>query len=286
MAGRNGRPGLEVAFSGSLYMFNELAKQGLDVHVVRPRDNRISLDDYEAAITPGTKLVAVSLVSAYNGFQHDLKKLCEMAHARNALVYADIIQAAGAVPIDVKDSGVDFCASATYKWLMGDFGLGFLYVTKDKMHLLKRSQIGYRQEEKMISHVYPFDEPGPVMFETQSRTDAAGHFEVGTFANEAIAAMRHSLHYLTTTGVPNILTYRRPMLELLQNKLPSLGFEPLTQADSTSPIVAFSYKDAGKLKPKLEAAGINISVYKDRIRISPSIYNDTDDMQKLINALS
>ncbi len=273
-------------FSGSLFLYNELAKQGLNVQVVRPRTNRISLEDMEAAITPGTRLVAVSLVSAYNGFQHDLKKLCEIAHAKNALVYADIIQSAGAVPIDVKESGVDFCASATYKWLMGDFGLGFLYVRKDRMHLLKRSQIGYRQEEKMVSHVYPFDEPGPVMFETQSRTDAAGHFEVGTFANEAIAAMRHSLNYLNTTGVAKIQDYRRPMLELLQNKLPSLGFEPLTPVDSTSPIVAFSYKDAGKLKPRLEAAGINIQLYQNRVRISPSIYNDIDDIQKLIKALS
>lgn len=273
-------------FSGSLFMYNELAKQGLDVQVVRPRDNRISLDDYEAAITSGTKLVAVSLVSAYNGYQHDLKKLCDMAHAKNALVYADIIQAAGAVPIDVKESGVDFCASATYKWLMGDFGLGFLYVRKDKLHLLKRSQIGYRQEEKMVSHVYPYDEPGTVMFETESRTDAAGYFEVGTFANEAIAALRHSLEYLVTTGPAKIQAYRLPMLQLLQSKLPALGFEPLTPVDSTSPIVSFSYKDAAKLKPRLEAAGISISLYKDRIRISPSIYNDTADMLKLINALS
>jgi selenocysteine lyase/cysteine desulfurase len=76
------------------------------------------------------------------------------------------------------------------------------------------------------------------------------------------------------------------MLQLLQSKLPALGFEPLTPVDSTSPIVSFSYKDAAKLKPRLEAAGISISLYKDRIRISPSIYNDTADMLKLINALS
>ena len=78
-------------------------------------------DDYD---NMRTKLVAVSLVSMINGFQHDLKALCDIAHSRGALVYADIIQGAGAVPIDVHAWGVDFCACATYKWLMGDFGVG------------------------------------------------------------------------------------------------------------------------------------------------------------------
>jgi selenocysteine lyase/cysteine desulfurase len=41
-------------------------------------------------------------------------------------VYADIIQAAGAIPFDVKASGVDFCRAGAYKWLMGEFGVAFL----------------------------------------------------------------------------------------------------------------------------------------------------------------
>ncbi|HUR65111.1 MAG TPA: aminotransferase class V-fold PLP-dependent enzyme [Chitinophagaceae bacterium] len=274
-------------FSGSLYMYTELAKQGLDVHVVKPRDNKINLDDLEAAITPGTKLVAISLVSAFNGFEHDLKKVCAIAHAKNALVFADIIQAAGAVPIDVKDSGVDFCSSATYKWLMGDFGQGFLYARKDKLGLLRRSQLGYRQEAKFVSHIYPFDDPGTVLFETESRNDAPGYFEVGTFSNAAIAALRQSLDYLLKTEPAKIQQYRKPMLDILQQKLPGLGFMPLTPVDSTSPIVAFGMKDAyEKLKPKIDAAGINIQLYKNRIRISPSVYNDMDDINKLIKALS
>lgn len=274
-------------FSGSLYLYNELAKQGLDLQVIKPRDNRIYYEDMEAAITPGTKLVAVSLVSAYNGFQHDLKKLCEIAHAKNVLVFADIIQAAGAVPIDVKDCGVDFCACATYKWLMGDFGAGFIYVRKDRLGMLKRSQIGYRQEESYITHLFPFDEPGSPVIETASRKDTGGFVEVGTLANEAIPAVRHSLNYLLTTGVGKIESYRQPMLKLLQENLPSLGFMLLTPVGSPSPIVSFAMKDAGmKLKDKMEAAGINIQLYKNRIRISPSVYNDMEDIQLLIKTLS
>ena len=113
-------------FDGALIHLQALQKQrGLDLRVVMPRDNRIRIEDLEGVVDARTKLVEISLVSMYNGFQHDLKAVCDLAHAHGALVYADIIQAAGAVPIDVRASGVDFCACAGFKWLMSDFGLAF-----------------------------------------------------------------------------------------------------------------------------------------------------------------
>ncbi|PYR43996.1 MAG: aminotransferase, partial [Acidobacteria bacterium] len=118
-------------FEGALLHLMELRKQGVDLRIVAPRDGRIEMKDLERVVDNRTKLVEVSLVSMYNGFQHDLKAVCDLAHAHGAYVYADIIQAAGAVPIDVRATGVDFAASATYKWLMGDFGLAFFYVRED-----------------------------------------------------------------------------------------------------------------------------------------------------------
>jgi selenocysteine lyase/cysteine desulfurase len=56
----------------------------------------------EAAVNGKTKLVSVSLVSTTNGFQHDLKRVADIAHAHGAYVYADIIHGAGTVPIDLR----------------------------------------------------------------------------------------------------------------------------------------------------------------------------------------
>ena len=130
-------------FPGSFYLYQEMANAGMDLVWLRPRDGKsVHLADMEAAITRKTRLVALSLVSAVNGFQHDLKRVCEIAHARGALVYADIVQAAGAVPVDVKESNVDFAACASYKWLMGDFGLALLYVRQDLLGHIRRTQFG------------------------------------------------------------------------------------------------------------------------------------------------
>jgi selenocysteine lyase/cysteine desulfurase len=272
-------------FEASLYLYGQLAKQGLDLAVVRHRDNRVDLNDLDAAIRPGTKLVALSLVSTVNGFQHDLKAVCDLAHSRGALVYADIIQAVGAVPIDVKASGVDFCATASYKWLMGDFGLGFLYVRRDRIDQLKRSQYGYRQIASFTTHTFPFDPPGETAYDFESKDDVSGYFQVGTFASGVIAALRDSLDYLLKTGVPAIQEYRQPLLRAMQTELPKFGYKPMTPGDSTSPVLAFAYENAHKLKPKLDAAGVEITLYENRFRISPSVYNDMGDVQKLIDAL-
>jgi selenocysteine lyase/cysteine desulfurase len=273
-------------FEGSLFLYGELEKKGTDLTVVKPRDNRIDLNDIDTAIKPGTKLVSVSLVSAATGFSHDLKKLCEIAHSKGALVFADIIQAAGAVPIDVQATQVDFCSCATYKWLMGDFGIGFLYVRKDNLPLIKRTLIGYRQMKSYTTHIFPFDPPGNHAFDASSADTMSGHFEVGTFANEGIVALRYSLDYLNRTGIDKIHSYRQPMIHKLQKELSSDKYIPLTPGDAYSPIVAFACKDAlVRLAPKLKAADINISLYENRIRISPSFYNDMNDIDHLISVL-
>lgn len=274
-------------FHGSLFLYDQLQKQGgIKLTVVKPRDNRIDLNDLDAAVSPGTRLVALSLVSATTGFAHDLKAVCKLVHSRGALVYADIIQAAGAVPIDVQDSGVDFCASSTYKWLMGDFGMGFLYIRKDVFPQVKRTLLGFRQMKDLETHFLPFDSTGSALFDSESRQDMSGHFEVGTFASASAAAVRYSLDFLNRTGVDKITAYRKPMIDRLQQELPSQRYIPLTPPDAVSPIVCFACKDAAMIiTPKLDAADISISVYDHMIRISPSFFNDMDDINRLINVL-
>src|SRR5262249_49803479 len=101
-------------FVGSQMMYTDMTKRGLDVTWVKMKDGGIPIDDLDRAIVKGkTRLVAVSATAMVNGFVHDMKRVCEAAHAKGAMVYADIIQAAGNMPIDVKEWGVDAACCAT-----------------------------------------------------------------------------------------------------------------------------------------------------------------------------
>lgn len=272
-------------FEGALYQYGAMSKQGFDVRIVRPREWRIELSDLDKAIDSKTRLVALSLVSMVNGFQHDLKAVCDLAHSRGALVYVDAVQAIGAVPFDVRASGVDFCACSSYKWLMGDMGLGFLYVREDRLDRIERSQYGYRQLSQMQYHVFPYDPPGGAVMDWTQASDAAGRFEVGTVSNTTVACLLFSLPYIKRLGVENIQSYRQPLLRRLETAVPRLGYEPMTPAGSTSPIIAFAKKETRELAQRLRRANVDIAVLPNRIRISPSIYNGQADIDKLLEAL-
>jgi selenocysteine lyase/cysteine desulfurase len=274
-------------FEGALLHLLELRRQGLDLRIAAPRDGRIHLADLERLVDRKTKLVEVSLVSMYNGFQHDLNAVCDLAHAHGAYVYADIIQAAGAVPIDVRTSGVDFAATASYKWLMGDFGLGFFYVREDLLgSVIQRPHWSYRSASDVDIHLSPFDPESPAPVTWTPRADASSYVELGTVANAVAAALSVSVPYIQQLGVAAIERYRQPMLRRLQEEMPRLGFTPATPADSTSPIVTFASKDTRAAARKLEAAKVNVRVAPYWIRIAPSIYNDLHDIERLLEALS
>ncbi len=274
-------------FDGALVNLNELKKQGLDLRVVMPRDGRIDMRDLERVVDRKTKLIEVSLVAMYNGFQHDLAAVCKLAHAHGAHVYADVVQAAGAVPIDVRASGVDFLACSSFKWLMGDFGAGFLYVREDLLdRVVVRTQIGYHSTTDMDSHFPPFDPQRNSPVTWTMRTDATGHFETGSTAQAGEAALRFSLPYIRQLGVGNIQAYRQPMLEHIRKGMITLGFVPATPEGSTSPLITFATKDGRTVAQKLERAHVNARVADYWIRLSPSVFNDLADVDRLLEALS
>jgi selenocysteine lyase/cysteine desulfurase len=274
-------------FDGSLVLYGELAQRGLDVRLVRAREWRIELADLERVVDRKTKLIAVSLVSWYNGFQHDLKAVAELAHAHGAYVYADIVQAAGNTPIDVRASGVDFCACATFKWLMGDFGLGFLYVREGLLdRVVRRTVVGYQQADTEL-HYLPSDPPGATPVTWSLRSDASAHFEVGTYAQPVVNALLQSLPWLRRLGVQNIEAHRQALLRKLHQEMPRLGFTPITPPETRSPLVAFVARDAERrFAERLQRAHVSVSLSGDRMRVSPSLFNDEGDIDALLNALS
>jgi selenocysteine lyase/cysteine desulfurase len=272
-------------FFGSFPLYESLAARGARVTWLRPRDNRIAIEDIARAITPETKLVALSLVSTFNGFHHDLARVCELAHAKGALVYADIIHAAGCVPVDVKASGVDFAACASYKWLMGDFGLGFVYARREALARLLPRRFGYYGVASFQPHVYPFDPPGARAADFTMRDDATGRFATGTFPHSVARHVDHSLDYLLGLGVERINAHARPLVDRLKEELPRRGYTVVTPRESPAPMVTCAFENARTLAPRLEAAGLRLTVSRNRFRITPSVFNDMDDVERLLAAL-
>jgi selenocysteine lyase/cysteine desulfurase len=273
-------------FPDSAYLYEALQRAGMDVVWVKARPGlRIDLSDLAAAITPGTRLVSLSLVSSVNGFEHDLGAVCELAHSRGALVYCDIVQAAGAVPIDVRRTGVDFAACASYKWLMGDFGLGFLYIRKAVLDNLTRPQFGYYQLRNSVTHSFPYDVPGDRPLDYQVRDDAIGKFAMGTTSGAGAAMLDFSLDYIMDLGVERIQAYRRPLLAHLRTELGRKSYKCITPENSSGPIISYAYENATQLSERMKIAGVQVGLIDNRIRFSISIFNTIEDVDRAIHVL-
>lgn len=272
-------------FFGSFYLYHELAKQGIDVAWLQPKDGRIELSAVRAAVRKKTKLIVLSLVSSVNGFQPDLKEVCRVAHANGSYVYADMAHAAGCVPIDVKDSEVDFAACPSFKWLMGDFGLGFLYVRREALGALRRMQFGYQQLTSWRTAGFPVRPPTESLQGYTPRTDATGYFAMGTLPHCVLAQLDCSLEYILELGVSEIQNYRQPMLERLKTELPRLGYPLLTPKETLAPLVVCGCPNAKDLEPRLLTQKIKVAFHQNRLRVSPSVFNDMADVDRLLDAL-
>jgi selenocysteine lyase/cysteine desulfurase len=273
-------------YRGAMYLYGEMSRRGFDIRVVQPRENRIHLEDLAAQIDSQTKLVALSLVSNINGFQHDLKAVCEIAHAKGALVYADIVQAAGAIPIDVRESGVDFCGATAHKWLMGDHGLGFLYVRPSLFAdgRVQRTQFGTDQLISYTDDGFALDGNGGRTAGWVAADDAAGHFEVGMKPSLVMVSLVESLEYINRVGATAIQAKRRPLIKQLMREVPKLGYPSVTPTPDTG-IATFRITHSQEIEARLKARNITVTLSQRTMRVSPSMYNTNADIEVFLSAL-
>src|SRR5262245_33320254 len=268
----------ELHFETSLYMYKSLEAKGLELRVVRHRNWSIDIEDMARAVDRNTRLVSMALVSNVNGYLHDARAISDLAHAHGAYVFADMVQAAGAVPIDVRAMGIDFGSAATYKWLMGERGFGFLYVRDDLQNtVVPTTRYGHRQIAK-------FDRVGI----TWEPLPGAARYETGTFPNALALCAHTSLQYIERLGLPNIRAHARQLTDRLQKELPAIGYPSVTPKGNATPIVAFELKDVAATQKKLRDARVTATIIENekRLRLSVSVFNTQQDIDRVIAALS
>jgi selenocysteine lyase/cysteine desulfurase len=212
-----------------------------------------------------------------NGFMHDCKAVSALAHARGAYVFADIIQAVGCVPVDVKALGIDFASAGTYKWIMGERGFGFLYVKEDLQGtVLPTTRYGHRQVSNFNRAELTW-EPLP----------GAARYETGGIAVLLAAAVSAGIDYVQALGLDKIRSHATQLTERLQRELPPLGYTPLTPRGNPTPILAFALKDTAATNKALHDGKIAATIVgnESRLRLSVSVFNTHDDIDKVVDVL-
>ena len=275
----------DMHFGGSLHNLVGLRRAGADVRIVRGRDWDVSLEDMEAAIDDQTALVAVTLLSNVTGRIEPMRELAEIAHSHGALVYADIIQASGIVPMNVRELGVDFAASNGYKWLYGVHGAGFLYVREEL-------QGGTLPDRLFPGHVrfnYPpwVPQPDPDADDLVYRAPLdASRYQPGHVSYLGYCAVYEGLKFIDRIGVQTALDHSVRLNQRLKDQLDPDRYECITPEVERSPIITFAVPNARRLENRLRAADVVVTLARNYVRVSPAVYNSDDDIDGLAEALN
>jgi cysteine desulfurase/selenocysteine lyase len=194
-------------------------------------DGNFSLDAFEQALTPRTKIVAITHMSNVLGTVVPVKEVCAIAHARGIPVVVDGSQGAVHLPVDVRDLDCDFYIVTGHK-LYGPTGIGVLYGKK-----------------KWLESLPPF-EGGGEMIVTVTQDDVIYNspphrFEAGTPPIVQAIGLGAALDYMEGLGRERIKQHEDMLRDYAHEQLRKMNsIRVIGNARDKGAIVSFEMKGA------------------------------------------
>jgi len=272
---------LEDQFPSNVYPWRELAREkGAKLKTVaRPQD-----DDWTAAlmdnIDENTAVVAVANCHWTDGSIIDLVKLGQRCKETKAALVIDATQSLGALPFSVSEVQPDFVIAASYKWLLGPYSLGYMYVKPDY-------HAGVPLEHNWINRKHSEDFAGLVNYRDDFQTGAR-RFDVGERSNFALMPMAFTaLKQICDWQVPEIASTLSTLTAEIAQRAIALGLNVAPTHLRAGHMLGIRFPEGvpADLIEQLSRNQIYVSVRGNSIRISPHVYNTEHDIEKLFKTL-
>jgi len=249
----------------------------------------LSPDDVRAAITPKTRLIALTHASNVLGTVQPVVEFGRLARAHDLLLLVDAAQTAGVVPLDVQEACIDLLAFPGHKSLLGPTGTGALYVGP-------RARVGAWREGGT---------GGDSSSETQPR-ELPYFLEGGTPNVLGIAGLAAGIRHVTEQGLDRVRAHEVALCERLWQRLEEMdGFEVFGHRDPARRVGTLSFRCealpaaevGGILDQAFEVAvrpGLHCAPHIHRalgtfpegsVRVSPGPFNTPADIDHLASAL-
>jgi selenocysteine lyase/cysteine desulfurase len=274
---------LAEQFPSNYYSWQRLAEDnGASLKVVPwPSDKD---NDWTAAVldslSADVAIAALPHVQWTSGGRLDLVRIGEACRKIGAALALDLTQSLGALPFSVHDVQPDFAVAASYKWLLGPYSVGLLYVAP-KWHG------GKPLEENWIQRANARDFSSLILY-TENYDDGARRFDMGERSNFALlpAAVR-GMKQLLEWDVRQISETAGALNRQLASAAAEVGFSAPAEPWRAPHYLALRRKETipRELPEALAREKVFVSVRGSSIRVTPNIYNTPEDAERLIACL-
>ena len=261
---------------------------GIRVNLVEPGDGADeTLARIAAAITPRTRVVAVSHILCTTGQRLAAREIVQLCRDRGVIPVLDGAQAVGMIPVNLHDLGCDFYVASGHKWLLGPKGTGLLYIRAEARELWRPTQVGAWSDQR-----YDLDEH---VLELHS---AAAVVECGTRNAALVCGLGAAVDFLSTLGMERVARRGRALALYLRQRLRDMpALQVLTPSDegSSASIITFAAKDETVdvrtwAQPLLERHNVRARPVGEHglkaLRVCTHIYNTHAELDRLVAALS
>lgn len=272
---------LAEQFPSNYYSWQRLAADnGASLNVVPwPDDN-----DWTAAVlnslSADVAIAALPHVQWTSGGRLDLVRIGEACRKTGAALALDLTQSLGALPFDLAGVQPDFAVAASYKWLLGPYSVGLLYVDP-KWHG------GKPLDENWIQRANSRDFSSLILY-SEDYDNGARRFDMGERSNFALlpAAVR-AMKQLLEWDVAQISETAGALNRRLASAAADVGFTAPPEPLRAPHYLALRRKEAipKELPEILARKKVFVSVRGSSIRVAPNVYNTEEDCERLIGCL-
>lgn len=269
-------------FPSNLYVWREKAAEaGAQILTVQRDEHAAWTEAVLDAIGDDTAIVAVPNCHWADGRLVDLVAVGAKCREFGAALVLDLTQSLGALPIDLEAIQPDFAVAACYKWLMGPYGIGMLY-TAPRYHQGKPIEYSWinRAGSEDFSRLVDYrDDYQP----------GARRFDMGEKSNPPLLmGASAAIDMLNRWGVANITEALAAKTVAIADAAHAIGLTA-PSPDIRAPhflALGFTGEVPAGLTDRLAAENVFVSLRGRSLRVTPHVYNNDKDAEKLISVLA
>ena len=272
---------LAEQFPSNVFAWRELAKQrgGEVLTIPRPADG-----DWTAAVLEELDervgIAALPQCHWTDGGLLDLVAIGERCREVSSALVLDATQSLGALPLDLARVRPDYLVCAGYKWLLGPYSLGYLYVAPEH-------QGGRPLEQNWITREASQDFARLIDY-AERYQPGARRFDVGERSNFALLPVSIvGLEQLLAWGVPAIAATLAARTAAIERRAAALGLASAAADRRAGHYLGLGFPEGlpAGLPERLAREQVHVSLRGASLRVTPHLYNDEADLDRLFDVL-